>query len=294
MSAGRLLATVWTAIAAVALLVSPAAADGLLANVTRAVRVVSTPRGSSRIATLRATFDAVAPGAFDLRRGTIEVSVGDLPAFVIDAKAKGRRRTGGRVLYRGKKSGSAPFLRRLVVWPVRGQVLVEVGGLASNAPLLTEDPLRVALRLDDAAFTGAYGVGGAAPTGTPVAFTSTDLFPETFVCSVQTFVVGDATVWANLWAFHSLETRPMPPVDFSSEMVVGVFLGPRASRGYGALVTRIEERPSDLLVTFTERRPTSDCTPTPLPICLYAFATTAKSAKPVTFVHKVEEICLVK
>lgn len=275
------------AMLAVAVLAVPAAADSVLANVSKSVRVTTANRGSSRVVTLRATFDTVAAGAFDLRRDAVAVTVGDLPEFQIVAGAKGRRRSGGRVLYRGTKSAGSPFLRRLVVWPARGQVRVDVAGVAAQNSIATANPLAVALRLGAANFTGFFATGTVVPTGTSLPFTITDTYPETFVCSTQTFVVTDPTTWATVWSYHSQDTRPVPSIDFSKDMVVGVYLGPRANRGYSAYVTKVEDQPGVVLVTITERRPSDGCNPEPTPICLYAFATVARTGKPVQFDHRV-------
>ena len=272
---------------AVAVLAAPAAADSALANVSKSVRVTSTSRGTSRVVTLRATFDTVAAGTFDLRRDPVAVAVGDLPEFQIAAGAKGRRRSGGRVLYRGTKAAGIPFLRRLVLWPARGQVRIDVAGVAAQASIATANPLVVALRLGSVNFTGFFATGTVVPVGTSLPFTITDTYPETFVCSTQTFVITDPTAWATVWSTHSQDTRPVPSIDFSKEMVVGVFLGPRANRGFSAYVTKVEERPDVVLVTFTERRPSDGCNPVPTPICLYAFATIARTGKPVQFDHRV-------
>jgi len=275
------------AMLAVAVLAVPAAAETVLANVSKSVRVTSTSRGTSRVVTLRATFDTLAAAAFDLRRDAVAVTVGDLPEFRIAAGAKGRSRSGGRVLYKGAKAGGVPYLRRLVLWPARGQVRIDVAGVAAQASIATANPLAVALSLGAANFTGFFANGTSVPTGTSLPFTITDTYPESFVCSTQTFVVTDPTAWATVWSYHSNGERAVPDIDFSKDMVVGAFLGPRASRGFSAYVTKVEERADVLLVTFTERRPSDGCSPVPTPICLYAFATVARSAKPVQFDHRV-------
>ena len=57
-------------------------------------------------------------------------------------------------------------------------------------------------------------------------------------------VCRDANAWQALWKNHSrlqLPMPPMPPVDFDSECVVAVFLGPRPTSGYGVSVLGFEE-----------------------------------------------------
>jgi len=57
-----------------------------------------------------------------------------------------------------------------------------------------------------------------------------------------------------LWRQHAPE-RPAPTVDFSREMVVGVFLGSRPTAGYGVDILGTREDQGTLVVQYRERRP---------------------------------------
>lgn len=277
----------------VALAATPVPADAVsrLANISTQVRVVQSRFGSSRLVTVRATFDAGGAALFDARRDPVLVSLGDAASFELAGGAPGRRLRGGRVRYRGKERSGAPYLKRLVVFPARGTVRFDVGGAGPSGALFGQDPLPVTLRLGAAEFGGLVQSGSGAVTATPYPFAATDTFPETFVCAPGTVIVNDAAVWSNLWYLHSLDIRPLPAVDFGTSVVVGVFLGARENRGYGARIRSVDERAADIVVTYVESRPSADCQPSPAPICLYAFATVPKSAKPFTFVHTVETDC---
>ena len=60
--------------------------------------------------------------------------------------------------------------------------------------------------------------------------------------------------WTAFWRQHAA-TRPQPPVDFSREMEVGVFVGSRPTAGYGVEIvgTRVDQQA--LVVQFRESRP---------------------------------------
>lgn len=60
--------------------------------------------------------------------------------------------------------------------------------------------------------------------------------------------------WTALWKAHAGAEKP-PPVDFSSSMVVGVFLGTRPTAGHSVEITRIEQQGADLVVIYREQRP---------------------------------------
>lgn len=46
------------------------------------------------------------------------------------------------------------------------------------------------------------------------------------IADKRTVVVRDASAWAALWAEHAGDRAPLPAVDFSRDMVIGVFVGP--------------------------------------------------------------------
>ena len=52
--------------------------------------------------------------------------------------------------------------------------------------------------------------------------------------------VRDADEWATLWRAHA-SGRPRPEVDFSREMVVGVFVGSRPTAGFAVEVVGVRD-----------------------------------------------------
>lgn len=67
-------------------------------------------------------------------------------------------------------------------------------------------------------------------------------------------VVRTAADWQALWQLHSAADRP-PAVDFSSSMVVGVFLGSRPTAGYQLEIARLLAHGGQITVEYAERRP---------------------------------------
>jgi len=60
--------------------------------------------------------------------------------------------------------------------------------------------------------------------------------------------------WTRLWQQHSPE-RPRPAVDFSKEMVVGVFMGSRPHAGFSTAIVSTTAANGALIVRYTETLP---------------------------------------
>jgi hypothetical protein len=69
----------------------------------------------------------------------------------------------------------------------------------------------------------------------------------------QVLVRTDAEL-RQLWQQHSPE-RPMPKVDFSREMVVGVFMGSRPNAGFSTAIVSATAANGALIVRYSENKP---------------------------------------
>lgn len=69
----------------------------------------------------------------------------------------------------------------------------------------------------------------------------------------QVLVRTDAE-WTRLWQQHAPD-RPRPAVDFSKEMVVGVFMGSRPNAGFSTAVVLTTAANGALIVKYTETMP---------------------------------------
>jgi hypothetical protein len=69
--------------------------------------------------------------------------------------------------------------------------------------------------------------------------------------------VRDRDEWASLWRMHA-PGRPAPAVDFSREMVVGVFMGTRPTGGFAVDIVGYRDSGSDVVVQYRETAPSPD------------------------------------
>ena len=63
--------------------------------------------------------------------------------------------------------------------------------------------------------------------------------------------------FAALWKSHAAD-RKMPDVDFTNNMVVGIFLGSRPTAGFGAEIVSAQPESGALVVKYKETRPSRD------------------------------------
>ena len=88
----------------------------------------------------------------------------------------------------------------------------------------------------------------------PVPFTTISQNGDSGIEESRQVVVRTAEAWKALWKEHA-PGQPMPAVDFTKSMVVGVFLGSRNTAGYSVAITGIERDGSNAAVTYREDRP---------------------------------------
>lgn len=81
----------------------------------------------------------------------------------------------------------------------------------------------------------------------------------------ENLVLTDAAAFESLWVQLHAHTEPAPPVpsvDFSEEVVIGVFLGLRSSGGYAVEIQQVGSSRGVVGVHVEERAPGSDCVTT--------------------------------
>jgi hypothetical protein len=81
--------------------------------------------------------------------------------------------------------------------------------------------------------------------------------PMSDIDTARQIAVRSDAEWVALWKTHGGSGDP-PTVDFSREMVVGVFLGSRSTAGYGVEIVRAIAAPSALIVEYVETTPPRD------------------------------------
>jgi hypothetical protein len=75
-----------------------------------------------------------------------------------------------------------------------------------------------------------------------------------FVDAPRQVIARTSAEWAAAWRAHAGD-RQAPEVDFSKEMVVGIFLGTRRTSGYGVEIVRAREEAGGLVVQYVETAP---------------------------------------
>jgi hypothetical protein len=88
--------------------------------------------------------------------------------------------------------------------------------------------------------------------------------------------------WAPLWKKHNYD-KPAPPVDFSKEMVVAVFMGSRPTAGFTVEIVSASARDGKLMVTYREVLPGPGSISAQVLTAPYHIAAVAKSNLPVVF-----------
>jgi hypothetical protein len=78
--------------------------------------------------------------------------------------------------------------------------------------------------------------------------------PLSDIVLARQVVVRDETAWQALWKEHGVTKLP-PKVDFSTDMVLGVFLGSRPQSGYGVQISRAYMDGGSLVVEYVVRKP---------------------------------------
>jgi hypothetical protein len=88
----------------------------------------------------------------------------------------------------------------------------------------------------------------------PVPLTTISQSEQSGVEEARQVVVRTPEEWKALWKEHA-PGQPMPAVDFTKSMVIGVFLGSRNTAGYRVTITGIERDGAIVLVTYRDERP---------------------------------------
>ena len=81
--------------------------------------------------------------------------------------------------------------------------------------------------------------------------------PMSAIDQARQVTVRSAAEWGALWKENGA-SAPLPAVDFSREMVVGVFVGMRPTAGYGVEIVRAIGNSSTLVVEYVETAPSRD------------------------------------
>lgn len=93
---------------------------------------------------------------------------------------------------------------------------------------------------------------------TPASFTTVGKGFHSGIRELLQVAISSQEEWAALWSRHASGRRPAsspPLIDFSAEMVVGLFLGQKSTGGYSVEITRAELDGANLRVFYREGNP---------------------------------------
>lgn len=101
-------------------------------------------------------------------------------------------------------------------------------------------------------------VGNVTAEGVAMPFSTVARGSVSGVLEPLQLAIRSRNEWIALWERHARAQVPPPPapaVDFGREMVVGIFMGERATGGYEIEITRVERAGSHLRVYYRSRQP---------------------------------------
>jgi hypothetical protein len=88
----------------------------------------------------------------------------------------------------------------------------------------------------------------------PVALTSLDKGSQSNIDDGRQVSIRTESDWTRLWQQHKPD-RPKPTVDFSKQMVLGVFMGSRSTGGFAVEILGASETGGALTVQYRETIP---------------------------------------
>jgi len=106
--------------------------------------------------------------------------------------------------------------------------------------------------------------------------------PMSAIDQPREVTVRSAAEWGALWKQNGAKA-PLPAVDFSREMVVGIFVGTRPTAGYGVEIVRAIGNSSALVVEYVETAPSRDTITAQVLTAPYHLAAIPKHDGTVTF-----------
>lgn len=96
--------------------------------------------------------------------------------------------------------------------------------------------------------------------------------------------VRTAAEWTALWKDHA-PTAKMPSVDFTRNMVVGIFLGTKPSTGHQVEIVGVRTQEKELIVEYVQRTPGRGTMAAQILTEPYHLVAVAKHPGPVRFLH---------
>jgi hypothetical protein len=120
-------------------------------------------------------------------------------------------------------------------------------------------PLVVAAMLQATAATGGKPADMKADgkTAMQTGMTTIEKGADSAVDDARQVTARTQAEWAKVWRAHAFE-RAAPKVDFTRDMVVGVFMGSRPTAGFDVAIVGTREDKGVLMVQYRETKPGRD------------------------------------
>ena len=109
-----------------------------------------------------------------------------------------------------------------------------------------------------------------------------DRGPRSNIEDARFVTVRGQPEWSALWRTHA-PAKPLPQVDWSSEMVVGVFLGTRPTAGFGVEIVGFREEGGRVVAGYKESPPARDAITAQMLTSPYTLAVIPRRNGDVTF-----------
>ena len=122
----------------------------------------------------------------------------------------------------------------------------------------------------------------AAPPPKTILIKTIDKGSQTMIDEARQVTVRSADELAKLWRVHAPD-RIQPAIDFSRDMVVGVFLGSRPTAGYDVQIVSAREEQGALVVRYRTTAPGRDAVAAQVLTMPYHLAVVPRYAGAVKF-----------
>lgn len=98
-------------------------------------------------------------------------------------------------------------------------------------------------------------LAAAIVTAAPLAFVSIQRGTRSAIVEPREVVLASDAEWRALWARHVPGAGSPPSVDFTGEIVVGVFAGQQPTGGYQVEIVGVDHEPAEVVVRYRIERP---------------------------------------
>jgi PrcB C-terminal len=105
---------------------------------------------------------------------------------------------------------------------------------------------------------------------------------SSYIDDARTIAIRDQAAWTELWRAHAPD-KAVPGVDWSREMVVGVFLGTRPTAGFRVEIVGYREQDGRVVAGYRETRPARDAITAQVLTSPYALAAIPRREGEVAF-----------